>query len=478
MKKFRWVLLLLIILPCITFMTGCELFSEKYVVGIEKSEQSTELIDVYTIKYSDGTTSSFSVENGEDGEDLNIEDIYNVAKENGYTGTFLEFLDDYLTLETTKNDTVSAVNKAMLSSVIISCEYPMTGGSFLQEQNDIGFGSGSGVIYKLNKTAGDAYIITNFHVVYNSSSHSSNKIASKIVCYLYGADTSKNYKLDENEKKVYGSDGYPIVEYSDDAIVCEYVGGSMTQDIAVLKVSGSEIIKNSLAKEAVVSDSNKVQVGTMALAIGNPSGDGFSVTDGIVSVDSEYLTMTAADDITNVTFRVMRIDTPVNSGNSGGGLYDDEGKLIGIVNAKVIEDNIENIGYAIPSNVAKAVADNIIKNASSAIKSAKKATIGITLKADNSRAVYDEEMDTLKIVQDIYIDEISSNSLASNSDLKVGDKINSVTIKGQKYEISRLFHLIDTVWLLEAGDIMYFEIEGKTNPVLVEVTASAISLVE
>ena len=478
MKKLKLLLILLVFIPCVVFITGCSLNPEKYVVGIERASQSTEFIDVYTIKYSDGSTSSFSVENGKDGEDLNIQEIYNVAKENGYSGTFLEFLDDYLDLTVNKNDTVSAVNKAMFSSVIISCEFPITSGNFLQQQKDIGLGSGSGVIYKLDKSNGDAYIITNYHVVYNSSCHTADRISDKIVCYLYGSDTSRTKKVGANNQIVYGQDGYPIVEYTEDAISCEYIGGSMLQDIAVLKISGSQKLKNSNATQVEIADSNNIEVGSTAIAIGNPSGEGFSATQGIVSVDSEYLAMKGADDITNVTVRVMRIDTPVNSGNSGGGLYNIDGNLIGIVNAKVIEENIENIGYAIPSNVAKAVADNIIKNASNSIKCAKKATIGITLKAENSRAVYDENADTIKIVQDIYIDEITSGSIASNSDLRVGDKVVSATVKGQKYEIYRLFHLIDIVWLLDDGDVMYLEIEGKSSPVMVEITLDSINLVQ
>ena len=70
--------------------------------------------------------------------------------------------------------------------------------------------------------------------------------------------------------------------------------------------------------------------------------------------------MTAADGSATVSFRVMCTDTAVNSGNSGGGLYDNEGNLIGIVNAKIVDDGVENIGYAIPSNVAVSIAENII----------------------------------------------------------------------------------------------------------------------
>lgn len=476
MKKLKWLLVLIAFIPCVFMFTACK--SERVVVGIEKSAESTSIVDVYTIKYSDGTTGSFSVTNGENGDDLNIEEIYNVAKENGYTGTFLEFLEDYLDVEVNSDNTVSAVNKAMQSSVIITCEFPTTSGSFLNSAKDIAVGSGAGVIYKLDKTSGDAYIITNYHVVYNSSSQTQTGISSKIMCYLYGADISRTYKLDSNNQKVYDLNGYPILEYSSGAISCEYVGGSMMQDVAVLKVTGSDVLKNSIAKEVEFVDSDFVQVGSKAIAIGNPEGKGFSTTEGIVSVDSENLTMTAADDQTSATFRVMRIDTAVNSGNSGGGLYNTDGKLIGIVNAKIIDSKIENIGYAIPSNVATKVADNIIRNSASITKKPKKATIGITIKAENSRSVYDEETDTISIVQEIYIDQISENSIADASNLSVGQKIKSITIKGTKYKITRLHQLVDLCWLLEIGDVISFEIEGVASPIMVAVTAESVSDVQ
>ena len=126
-------------------------------------------------------------------------------------------------------------------------------------------------------------------------------------------------------------------------ISAEYIGGSLTYDIAVLKITDSEIYSESIAKKAELAD-RTVFAGETAIAIGNPEADGISSTVGVVSVDSEYLTMTGADDVTEVTFRVMRIDTAVNSGNSGGGLFNDQGELIGIVNAKIMTDDIENIG--------------------------------------------------------------------------------------------------------------------------------------
>lgn len=471
-KRLKYLLLIVLIIPCLFLFSAC---NQKVVVGIERSSASTSFKDIYTITYSDGSTSSFTVENGKDGEDLNIEDIYAVAQENGYSGTFLEFLKDYLEVETNIDNTQEVVSSALLSSVSITAEFPTNSGNFLQSSYDIAIGSGSGVIYKLDKSKGDAYIITNYHVVYNVNSILGDKISTNIKCYLYGADMSRDYKMNGNNK-VYDSNGFPIIEYYGNAISCEYIGGSMQYDIAVLKVSGSEILKNSDAVAVSTYNSDNVNVGSTAIAIGNPEGEGFSVTKGIVCVDSEYLTMKGADEATNVTYRVMRIDTPVNSGNSGGGLYNNSGKLIGIVNAKIIEDGVENIGYAIPSNIATRVANNIIANAG-ADKKAKKVTIGITLTSKNSHSVYNQEQGIIQIVEDVYIDDVTAGSLADSYGLKKGYQILSVTIRGVKYEISRLYQVVDLSWLMEIGDVVRFEIKDKTSTVNVIISSSHFSSV-
>lgn len=449
---------------------GC---NQKVVVDIVRSEVSTSFVDVYTIKYSDGTTSSFSVEKGQDGEDLKIEDIYNKALSAGYTGSFLEFVEEYLEISYTNEN--ESITTALRSSVSITSEFRVEGGHFLNKYNDIAIGSGSGVIYKLDKANGDAYIITNYHVVYNASSLDQNHISSKIKCYLYGADMSRGVKTSGDEY-VLDSDGFPIVEYLGDAIDCTYVGGSMTNDIAVLKVTNSTILKNSSAISATVFNSDDVAVGDTAIAIGNPEGEGISVTRGIVSVDSEHLQLVAADETTNVTFRVMRIDTPVNSGNSGGGLYRADGTLMGIVNAKNVEDGIENIGYAIPSTVATRVADNIINNAGDG--KAKKATLGITIESKNCHSEYNQQYGVLKIVEDVYVYKVESGSLAETYGLRAGDHIVSVSINGTKYPITRSYQIVDLCWLMEVGDVVKFEISGKSTPISLIISSTSVSVVE
>lgn len=472
-KGFKFLLVLLIFMPCVFLLSAC---NSKTVVDIYKNTNSTDIISVYTVEYSDGSTSTFSVENGKDGADLNVEDIYEVAKSRGLVSNFSQFLELYLNYDASVS--TQNINKAMTSTVAVTAQFPVTKTSMGNYEKSYDMGFGSGVIYKLDKSAGDAYIITNYHVVYNSNSESSDKIASVIKCFLYGSDIS--YSIKKNVLGIEERDvnGYPVIEYGGGfAIDATYVGGSMNYDIAVLKVTNSNVLKQNDCRAVSVYNSDDVIVGTDAYAIGNPDGDGISVTKGVVSVESERLEMTGADGTTPVNFRVMRIDTAVNNGNSGGGLYNSSGKLIGIVNAKIIDSKVENIGFAIPSNIATRVADSIIKYSTNTNKKAYKATLGIMVASKNIKAVYNEEKGKTEIFEDVYIHEITEGSIVSNSGLSVGDKIKSATLFGVKYVIDRSFKLVDLCWLLEIDSVLTFEIEGKENVALV-ITADSFSYVD
>ena len=311
---------------------------------------------------------------------------------------------------------------------------------------------GSGVIYKLDRESGSAFIITNYHVVYDNGSDSRDGISEEIEVYLYGGE----------------EEGY--------AISAEYVGGSLYYDIAVLYVENCPALKNSAHNAPAVADSEDVAPGATAIAIGNPEGYGISASLGVVSVNSEYITMLAADGMSTVTFRVMRVDTAINSGNSGGGLYNERGELIGIVNAKIVDSKVENIGYAIPSNIATAVADNIIDNCfKSECKTVLRPLIGVSYAASNSMAVVDSELGTVKIKETVSVAEVDKNS-ASYDVLLVGDVLKSVTLGDRTVEITRRYHVIDLMLDARVGDKVSFKIlrGGVEKTVEITITESDI----
>ena len=469
MKGFKKIIFVFILTFCAFFICACN----SYVVGIQKTESVGDY-DVYTVSYSDGSSQTISVKDGEDGRNITVEDLYNSAVANGYTGTMLDFIRDYCAQNVKFNDEASYISsKALLSTVAIFSEFTVSSGyAWIPASKSISIGGGAGIILDINKTTGDAYIMTNFHVVYNTATDRSDKMASKIVCFLYGSLISRSTDGSKD------ANGYPIVTYSDYAIECEFVGGSMQYDIAVLKVTGSDIIKNSNAVKATFANSDEVVVGNTAVAIGNPEGYGFSATRGIISVDSEYLNMTLADETTTSSVRVIRIDAAINGGNSGGGLFDSNGNCIGIVNSKMVDTSIDNIAFAIPSNVAYRVANNILRNASAHNKKAYKALFGIDIEVKDSRAVYDVTSGQTKIVQDIYIQKIEDNSIASHYPaLEAGCKIEKIYIQGTLVldGVTRLHQIGDLTWLLDVGDVVGFKLEGRSDLINMVMTESAFS---
>ena len=330
-------------------------------------------------------------------------------------------------------------NEGVRSIVSVYCTF---GGGLL---GGGGGSTGSGIIYKVN-SEGDAFIITNYHVVHNSSSG----ISEKIDLYLYG------------------------MEYIDYTIPATYVGGSMNYDIAILRVDNSEVLKKAYANGSVqavkIADSDKISIGQETIAIGNPQGQGISVTTGVISVDSEYIDMTGSDGKTAVSFRVMRTDTPVNSGNSGGGFFNAKGELIGVVNAKIINSDVENIGYAIPSNVARAIADNIIDYCyGKECKTVMRGILGITVVANSLSTYYDEAEGVLVRVEEIAVHDVTAGGLGSKM-FQTGDIIKSVTIGDKEIEITRQHHLIDAMLDVRVGDTV-------TNVIVrngVEMTVSTV----
>lgn len=312
-------------------------------------------------------------------------------------------------------ENVSAENRTLLSTVSIVCDFdpkPL---------------AGSGVIYSIDKQKGDAYIVTNYHVIYY------NDLFDECKVYLYGME----------------ADQY--------AIPATFIGGSIDNDIAVLKVTNSEVIKNSYAIVAPFADSEAVRVFDTAIVVGNPEGFGISATKGIISAESEKLDIDGADG-TLIHLRVMRTDAAINPGNSGGGLYNEKGEIIGIVCAKRIGEKVDNFGYAIPSNLAKNLVDNIIDLCDGGTSTqVRRPLIGITVTASVQGLVVDAETGEIKEKHITTISEVSESCKIADK-IAAGDAINSITINGVKTVIDRYYQIPDTMLSARVGDTVTLNI--------------------
>ncbi len=185
-----------------------------------------------------------------------------------------------------------------------------------------GMSAGSGVMFAKDTNADVAqnkytYIITNHHVI-----------------------------EDGTKIKVLLRDG---TEYN-----AKLVGSDPKTDIGVIKVEALDL------PLAVVGSSNLLKVGDVAIAVGNPLGSlGGTVTQGIISALDRDIT------IDGLSMTLIQTDAAVSPGNSGGGLFTADGKLIGIVNAKSSGTGVEGIGFAIPTIKAMAIAEELLSSATS-----------------------------------------------------------------------------------------------------------------
>ncbi len=337
--------------------------------------------------------------------------------------------------ESGKDTFTLATNRALVSSVAVVSTFERagsSGGSLFGDDQDKITSMGSGIFYSVDREAGDAYVITNYHVVFSSSSKGNETIphiSDDITLYLYGGVITGR------------------------EIKATFLGGSMNHDIAVLQIENSDILKDSSALAVVPGNSDTVTVGERVFAVGNPDGEGFSVSTGIISVDAEYVDIMSADNSKTVSMLEMRTDTPINHGNSGGGLYAEDGRLLGIVNARSERSGVVNFGYAIPVNLALAVAQNIIDNSgSNDSKGALCAMLGITVQVTDSKGVYDEETGKAYIMQTLTVKEVTIGGAAFGK-LREGDVIYSIQVSGREpVVITRMYLLTIELLKVRKGD--------------------------
>ena len=417
MKKIITSLLCcLLVVACVLCTSSClplSLFFEDYG---EVEEETNEIPDGATINVNGG-------------------DNYNVTIQGGAP------------------QAVIAANKALLSAVSVVAGFEGSssglGGVFGGSSgSSASQSSGSGVIYKLNKNKGEAYVITNHHVVYDAT----YGISSSIKVYLYGQEGYEEYGM-----------------------AATYVGGSLSYDIAILKITGSTVLMESIATAATFADSDKVAVLDTVIAIGNAQGSGISATVGYVNVESEYLSMLGADEKTEISLRVIRTDAAVNPGNSGGGLFNDKGEVVGIVNAKSASDSVDNIGYAIPSNVAKSIADNIIYYCDNTNKTCVyRCLLGITISSKEPTVHYDANTGKLYKTESVTVSEVTGSAVKGK--LHVGDVLKSITIDGNENDVTLRHHVVDSILDAREGStvVIKFIRGGQEMSITVTITADMI----
>lgn len=446
-------------------LTACQTISA-YDLAVKNGYEGTEQEWLESLHGVDG-------KDGEDGKNLTAADLYRTAKANGFEGSFLEFCQEVLQVEVQNNNDVDTIASNITSVVSIYCGFAKTtyyggiggwgggwGGGIPQTQYYAS--AGSGVVIDLDKEEGDALIITNYHVIYDAESDMETGISDSIYLYTYGAYNAFSLQSSGGYADVYG-----------DGMKATYVGGAMDYDIAILKIENSEHIKNSVVSEVKFSSSNDVQVGEKVYAIGNPDGAGIAVTEGIISVESEYIQMTSTDGTNKVVdYRVMRTDAAINSGNSGGALFNAQGGLIGIVNAKNVKTGVDNMGYALPSTQVRNLCKNILDNNELyGDGSARVATLGIIVSITDSEAYFDDK-GALRIRETITVADLGTKGAATQI-LAVGDSLNAIKVRDKDwFTFTRQYQLLDQLLTVRKGDTVQLKITRDGTEMTVDIVFS------
>jgi Do/DeqQ family serine protease len=234
---------------------------------------------------------------------------------------------------------------------------PRSGGSQIER------GLGSGVIVQ-----SDGHILTNHHVI----------------------DGAEEIKVDLNDRRTFSA---------------KLVGSDAASDLAVLKIDASNLPTLGLG------DSDKVHVGDIVLAVGNPLGIGETVTAGIISAKGR------STGLSNGAFEdFLQTDAPINRGNSGGALVNTNSELIGI-NSQIISTTGGSIGigFAIPSNMAKTVMDQLIKRGS-----VRRGHLGVSIQPVTSDLAASMG---LKSTEGVLVGGVASGGPADKAGIKQGDVI-------------------------------------------------------
>ncbi|WP_417026086.1 S1C family serine protease [Candidatus Allofournierella excrementavium] len=291
------------------------------------------------------------------------------------------------------------------SVVVVTTEQIVTDNYFWGGQQVLS-GAGSGVILTT-----DGYIVTNYHVVE-------------------------------------GAQQITVTLHDDSTYTATVVGSDQQSDIALLKIDATGLTP------AVLGNSDSVQVGEVVIAVGNPMGTlGGTVTDGIVSALNRDISVEGNE------MTLMQTSAAISPGNSGGGLFNTNGELIGIVNAKYSDEDAEGLGFAIPVNTMKTVVQDLLENGYVTGRPA----LGITvITVGDVQTAMQYGVSSLGV----YVNSVDEGSGAEAAGMKAGDRI--VSIGTQLVESTD--DVTNALKSYNVGDVVEVQVDRGRELITLQVT--------
>lgn len=354
-----------------------------------------------------------------------------------------------------------------------------TGGTFLYMKNSSN-SDNSQISENLNTNNSSAALINTLSTkngtlmtapeVYEKNVNSTVGITTSVTTNYFGYQTSSaasgsgfiisddGYIL-TNHHVIEGANEITVTAFDGTQYKAELIGSYASNDIAVLKVDAKGLTPVTLGS------SDNLKVGENVIAIGNPLGElTFSLTSGVISALNREITTN------NGTMNLIQTDCAINSGNSGGALFNMYGEVVGITNAKYSSSSmggasIDNIGFAIPINQIKNIVSSIIENGY-----VTKPFIGVSV--TNVSA----EMTSYGLPLGAVVKEITDDSPAKKSGLQIND----IITKANNQEISGSSDLVNYVSSLKKGESLKLTVyrSGETKEVQMTVDEKQVSALQ
>ena len=323
-----------------------------------------------------------------------------------------------------------------------------------------------GVTMKVMVKSGAKVVESNYAVgsgvIYKRTEVRDNE--GNLVNYLYHVITNRHLTTVSSGTTVEAINMYVYLGNLDREIKATLVGVDSKVDLALLTFEDSAYIN-----PVSFADSSSLNAGQLAIAIGNPDGYDYygSVTFGVISGPLRYIsTDTDNDGVRDFYAEYIQHDVPINPGNSGGGLFNLKGELIGINTLKIAAENVEGMGFAIPSNTVQTIVVNYLEAGVPIIRPRLGVT-GMEIRSLSEYAIENSE-DIISIPDiyqgetpyGIYVVEVSSGTTISTTEIEKHDiilAINDVKITRMYIINSKLNSLEDGFKVGETVTITYYD---------------------
>lgn len=314
-------------------------------------------------------------------------------------------------------------------------------------------------IYEKNSLA--AAVDKVYDAVAMVSAYEQNSLISTGSAFVYKTDDKYGYLL-TNYHVVSGADSVTVTMMDDTEAEAKVLGGDEYLDLAVLRVD-----KSNVSMVANIGNSEDMKLGDTVFTVGTPMGEEYrgTVTSGILSGKDRMVSVSVSNtSSSDWVMRVLQFDASINPGNSGGPLVNANGEVIGICSLKLVDDEIEGMGFAIPIEYAMNHIESLEKG-----EEIKWPVLGVSMvNASDRTGLYRNQVNIDRnITEGVVVIQAERGSGAADAGLTTGDVITKINGK----EVKDSAYLRYELYQHQAGDtikITYIR-DGKENTVDVKL---------